>query len=224
MQKNDCLSKIKRQIPVICYDIAGIKLEEQEVDGISDFIEEVEMKAKLLRKKKRRKWGILVLLLLILVGAGIGLWYANLPKAAKGGGSGGSLMFFDDSAKTGSLPGKTREEIQADLNRVVDQGMFNISIAAEVYFEDGSKEGAVRIENVKANPYYMQVTIKLDDTGETLYESKAIKTNQYIESIKLARDLPKGSYPATAVFTALDQNTLEAVGTAAAKITLIVGH
>lgn len=221
MQKNNRLLKNKRQIPGICYDRIITKSEEQEVDDISDFIEVLEMKAKLLKKKKRRKRGMLILLLLLLAGAGTGLWYVNHSKAAQGGG--GSLVFFDNSAKTGSLPGKTPEELQADLDRVVDKGMFNISIAAEVYFEDGSKEGAARIENVKANPYYMQVTIKLDDTGETLYESKAIKQNQYIENIKLAKDLPKGSYPATAVFTALDPTTLAAVGTAAAKITLIVG-
>lgn len=133
------------------------------------------------------------------------------------------MIYFDDSAKTGNLPGKTMDEIQAELDRVVEEGMFNISISAEVFFEDGSKEGAVRIENVKANPYYMQVTITLDDTGETIYESKIIKQEQYIEKIKLNKDLPQGNYSATAVFTALDQTTFDAVGTAAAKITLIVG-
>lgn len=190
------------------------------MDNISDVTQEIETQTQL-RKQKKRKWGILILLSLLLFGAGTSLWYVSRPGVA--GRGGGSLVYFDESAKTGNLPGKTMEEIQAELDRVVEEGMFNISIAAEVFFEDGSKEGAVRIENVKANPYYMQVTITLDDTGETMYESKAIKQEQYIEKIKLSRNLPQGNYPATAVFTALDQTTFDAVGTAAAKITLIVG-
>lgn len=192
-------------------------ITEQEVDHISDVTQEMEAQTQL-RKQKKRKWRLLILLLLLLIGVGATLWYMNQSRPKGDGG----LIYFDESAKSGNLPGKSKEEIQAELDLIVEEGMFNISIADEVFFENGSKEGAVRIENVKANPYYMQVSITLDDTGETIYESKAIKQDQYIEKIKLNKKLSKGSYPATAVFTALDQTTFDAVGTAAAKITLNV--
>ena len=68
----------------------------------------------------------------------------------------------------------------------------------------------------------MQVTVTMDDGGETVYETKAIKPGQYIEEITLTKDLDQGTYPATATFTALDQESREEVGKAAAKVTLNV--
>lgn len=129
---------------------------------------------------------------------------------------------FDPNARSGQAPYKTPEEIQAELDRVVEEGMFNISIASVIEFEDGQSQGVAYIENVPGNRYLMQVSITLDDTGETVYESKALKPDSFIESIGLSQDLEPGSYPATATFAALDQESHEEVGKAAAKVTLVV--
>lgn len=170
-------------------------------------------------KRKYKLWALFFLLILII---GFAVWFVWGRGGATPTSGNGNLISFDESAQTGNLPGKTDEEIEAALNSVVDEGMFNISIAPEITFKDGTSKGAVRIENIEANRYHMQVAISLDDTSETVYESGAIKSGQYIESIELSEDLPAGSYHATAVFTALDQKTLEKIGTAAAKITLII--
>ena len=42
--------------------------------------------------------------------------------------------WFDESAQTGSYTGKSQEEIIADLNKTVEDGMLNISIAAQIFF------------------------------------------------------------------------------------------
>ena len=133
-------------------------------------------------KQKQTKFIIVSLLLLALL-LGAGVWYLNHTPA---GGNGG-LIFFDESAQTGNLPGKSMEQIQEELNRIVEEGMFNISIASEVYFDSWDRDGAVRIENIKANPYHMKVAITLDETSETIYESGAIKPEQYIDKIKLTK-------------------------------------
>ncbi len=130
--------------------------------------------------------------------------------------------WYDPAAEVGNLPGKTQEEIQAELNRVVEEGMFNISIASAIIFEDGTAQGAARIENIQANHYNMGVIITLDDETEPIYESKGLAPGQYIENIKLSRDLPAGEYSATALFTAYTKEDLLKVGQAAAKITIIV--
>lgn len=129
---------------------------------------------------------------------------------------------FDANARDGQAPYKTAEEIQAELDRVVEEGMFNISIAGAIQFDDGTSPGKAYIENVPGNHYLMQVSIIDEDTEETLYESGVLKPNQYIEDITLTRDLDAGTYPAVAVFTALDPDNYNDIGRAQAKVTLNV--
>ena len=129
---------------------------------------------------------------------------------------------FDPTAQTGQAPYKTPEEMQAELDRTVEEGMFNISIASVIQFDDGAASGTAYIENVPGNRYNMRVTIADDDSGEVLYESGVLKPNQYIEDITLVRDLDAGTYPATATFRALDPVTQEEAGSAAAKVTISV--
>lgn len=126
------------------------------------------------------------------------------------------------SGTKGQLEGKTEAEIQAELDRIVEEGMFNISIASVVQFADGTSEGELRIENVPGNRYLMKVDITRDDTGETVYTSDMIEPDYHIQRDTLDVDLPAGTYPCTAVFTAYDPETESEVGKAAAQITLQV--
>lgn len=165
-------------------------------------------------KKKSVKVPIIIAVIcVIIVGAiGFGIWWFQ------GGGS----DFYDSAAQEGQAPYKTQEEIIAELNRVVEEGMLNISIASLIEFENGTSEGTAYIENVPSNRYVLRVVITLDSTGEVVYQSGGIKPDSYIENIRLSTDLPAGTYPATATFIAYDPDTLEEVGQALAKITLSV--
>lgn len=128
----------------------------------------------------------------------------------------------DPNAAVGQLEGKTQEEIQAELDRIVEEGMFNISIASTVQLEDGTSEAELRIENVPNNPYLMKVEITRDDTGETIYTSGLIEPNHHIQKAKLDVDLDAGDYPCTAVFYAHDKEDEQLIGQAAAKLTVSV--
>lgn len=119
---------------------------------------------------------------------------------------------------------KSEQEKQDELNRKVEEGMLDISIASVIDFEDGNSFGVANIENVPGNIYDIKVTIEEEDTGDVLYKSDTIKPNQYIEKIKLGKDLPAGTYPAIATFTAYNQETGDEEGEAAAKITLEVAN
>lgn len=164
--------------------------------------------------KGRKKLFVIIAILIVLAIAavGLGIWWF---------GAGGS-DFYDANANSGQAPYKTEEEIQAELNRVVEEGMLNISIASVIEFESGTSPGIAYIENSPANHYIMTVTITLDDTGEVIYQSRGIKPDTFIETITLANPLPAGNYPATATFTAYDMGTLEEEGQAAARITISV--
>lgn len=128
----------------------------------------------------------------------------------------------DPNAAVGQLEGKTQEEIQAELDRIVEEGMFNISIASTVQLEDGTSEAELRIENVPNNPYLMKVEITRDDTGDTIYTSGLIEPNHHIQKAKLDVDLDAGDYPCTAVFYAHDKEDEHLIGQAAAKLTVQV--
>ena len=167
-------------------------------------------------KPKRKKWLLLLILLLLLIGFGC------VAKQTFGKGAGAAVSsFFDPNAQNGNLPGKTQEEIQAELDKIVEEGMFNISIASIVVVDaDGNAD--VRIENIAANHHNMTVSITLDDETEPIYESAGLAPGQYIETVQFDRKLPAGEYSATALFTAYDLETLEPQGQAAAKISILV--
>ena len=157
-----------------------------------------------------------ILIVAGIVIAAIAIWACIWLFACNG------ASLFDPDARDGQAPYKSAEEMQAELDRVVEEGMFNISIASSIQFDEGTSSGTAYIENVPGNHYLMKVAITDDETGEVLYESGVLKPNQFIESIVLTRDLEQGTYPATATFTALDEVTHEEVGQAAAKIAINV--
>lgn len=128
----------------------------------------------------------------------------------------------DPNGIIGQLDGKSPEEIQAELDKIVEEGMFQISIASVVEFPSGTEEGEVKIENVPGNRYLMQVVITRDDTGEVVYTSGILDPNYHIQFAKLDVDLDPGTYLCTATFHALDPETEEEVGAAAAQMTIIV--
>lgn len=164
------------------------------------------------KKKRPVMIGIAIVLVVAIASAIFSAWWFL------GGGS----NFYDSQAVSGQAPYKTQEEIVAELNRIVEEGMLNISIASLIEFENGESEGTAYIENVPSNRYVLRVTIKLDSTGEEVYQSGGLRPDSYIEKIKLSKDLPAGTYPATATFVAYDPDNLEEVGQASARITLQV--
>ncbi|BDF59116.1 hypothetical protein CE91St36_19330 [Christensenellaceae bacterium] len=167
-------------------------------------------------EKKKKKTGIVVLvIILIVIAAAAALYFSGVltpPTRAE----------RDRAALAGQLPGKSQEDIEAVLNQKVAEGMLNITINPQPVFENGDAEGNWNIENIPGNHYSIRVRVTRDDTGDVVYESKLIDPGYYIEKAKLATPLPAGQYPCTAVFMAVDLETDDELGTAAAKVTLNV--
>ena len=160
---------------------------------------------------------IVVIVLAVLAGAAFGLDYAGVITLPWN-----SSFKFDENALDGQLQGKTQEEIQAELDRRVEENMLAISINTAPEYENGTAEGNIRIENSPANHYIIAVEIQLDEDGRTVYKSDGIKPGQVIEKAKLDEALSKGEYPATAYFIAYDQKNYKEVGRAGAELTLKV--
>ena len=172
------------------------------------------------QKKRQRKVLIIVAAALVALAVAIALAFTFLGSATSNNPLEG---FFDDNAQAGQAPNKTPAELQAELNRIVEEGMFNISIASVIEFTGPDASGKAYIENVPNNPYDMTVDITLKETGESVYASKGIAPGNYIEDIKLAAALEPGSHDAVATFTAYDRETHTEKGKAAAEVTLLIG-
>ncbi|WP_251213269.1 hypothetical protein [Adlercreutzia murintestinalis] len=160
------------------------------------------------RRRKAAMWIVLIILALVAA-AVVAFMLLNPAKSARSG-------------DVGQLEGKSAAEVQAELDRVVEEGMFNISIASVVELADGASEGELRIENVPNNNYLMRVEITRSDTGELLYQTDVIEPNHHIQSDTLDVDLDPGSYECTATFFALDPETEDEIGQVAAAMKINV--
>ena len=120
--------------------------------------------------------------------------------------------------KEGIIPGYTEEEIKAIMPRKADESTFSFEINSRPIFKDGKSQGNLRIANPPYNKYAINVEIKLDSNGKSVFNSGKINPNNYIEYAKLTKKLKAGEYDATAVINAYDTNTGEFKGTSAAKL------
>ena len=131
-------------------------------------------------------------------------------------------IIYDSSATEGGWDNLSPEEIAEKLNEKVAEGMINISMNTAPYFENGKAEGNVMIVNESINNYPQQVEFIRNDTGEQIYQSKAIPVGSKIERAALDVELPAGSYECTAMFHNLDPVSGEIIGTAGAIINITI--
>ena len=157
------------------------------------------------------------------IGAGIFLITRLVSKPlAKEEARAQTGIVYDSSAVEGGWDNLSPEEIAEKLNEKVAEGMINISMNTAPYFENGTAEGNVMIVNEAINNYPQEVQIVCNDTGEQIYQSKAIPVGSKIERAKLDVVLPAGTYECTAYFHNLDPVSGEIIGTAGAIITITI--
>lgn len=162
------------------------------------------------KKKRRLVMGAIIAALLALLLVGLAMCHSCADD------------WLDPSARDGSYAGKSQEQIIADLNANVQEGMMNISVATVMQGKEGSDTVNVRFENIAANHWDQKCTITLDETGEELWQSGAIKPGQSIDDAKLSRTFEAGAYPVTATVTGYDSDTHEEKGKLAGKVTLYI--
>lgn len=176
---------------------------------------------------KQAKGNIRVVLavafLVCAIGAGIFLIIRLVSKPlTKEDARGQTGIVYDSSAVEGGWDNLSPEEIAEKLNEKVAEGMINISMNTAPYFEDGKAEGNVMIVNESINNYPQQVEFIRNDTGEQIYQSKAIPVGSKIERAALDVELPAGTYECTAMFHNLDPVSGEIIGTAGAIINITI--
>ena len=187
-------------------------------------------KDKIMHKFEKRDAKSRTLVILAVVGLAaaltLGIFTAvrMLRKPAQDADDSKSGIVYDSSAVEGGWDNLSPEEIAKKLNEKVAEGMINISMNTAPYFEDGKAEGNIMIVNESINNYPQQVEFIRNDTGEQIYQSKAIPVGSKIEHAALDVELPAGTYECTAMFHNLDPDTGDIIGTAGAIITITIQH
>ena len=131
-------------------------------------------------------------------------------------------LLYDDNATVGIMPGVDIDARRQDLQNMLDKSMIAFSINTSPVFLNGTAKGNLLIENPGNNAKLLQVSIRINETDEEIYASKYLKPGTYIESAKLDKVLEKGSYNATAYFSAFDEETTEFIGQVGAQLTITV--
>ena len=158
----------------------------------------------------------------VAIGAIIFIIVTLRSPTAKEGSSTKAGIVYDSSATEGGWDNLSPEEIAERLNQKVEEGMINISMNTAPYFENGTAEGNVMIVNESINNYPQQVEFIRNDTGEQIFQSKAIPVGSKIERAALDVELPAGTYECTAMFHNLDPVSGEIIGTAGAIINITI--
>lgn len=122
----------------------------------------------------------------------------------------------------GLLPGYTREQIEEILQLKADKSSFSFEVNSRPVFNDGKSEGNLRLANPPYNNYELEFEITLDKDNKSIFKSKRLSPNQYIENAKLQKNLEKGSYNATTIITAYDKETGTSKGTSYVKLIITV--
>ena len=132
-----------------------------------------------------------------------------------------SSLVMDANAEEGGLVNRSKEEIQAELNAKVAQGMINISMNTAPVFPSGTEKGNLLIVNSERNNYPQIVYIVRKDTGEEIYRSGGIPVGSKIEYAALDVPLPAGVYDCVAYFNNVDE-TGAILGTAGAEVSITI--
>ena len=165
---------------------------------------------------KSKKRVLIVAGIALLLAVTISVCYFIFTKNSK------TDLVYDDNATTGIMPGTDIDKRKEELQEMLDRSMIAFSINTSPVFINGTSEGNLLIENPGNNAKLLKISIQINDTEEEVYTSNYLKPGTYIESAKLDKVLEKGTYDATAYFSAYEEEPGEYIGKTGAQIAITV--
>ena len=163
--------------------------------------------------KKRNVIIIVCVVLVLALAGGLLWWFIGRPA-------------FNDqlepNAVVGTMPGKTDEQIEEELNRKVDEKTIAFVLNSEPVYADGRAKGTIMFENPASNGKRTRLELYRDDTNELIYKTGLLDPGSYVPEAKLDKFLEKGNYDCTAYIYAYKLNTEEYLGKVAAGVTVHV--
>lgn len=159
---------------------------------------------------KKKKVIIGLLLIIVFLIGGLSYYYFNSNDNAN----------TKATISEGYPGGISKEEMEDAMQREADENYWSFDVNAEPVFKDGSSKGFLRIVNPPYNLYPIEVSIRLKDTNEMLFQSGRLEPNHYIGYAKLEKKLKKGTYKASVEIKAFEKDSDKMFNKAYADITI----
>ena len=161
---------------------------------------------------KKKKIILAISALLIIGGAGT-LIYKKIQSNKVIDGKGMSGYILADGVE----PNLTEEELQALLQKQVDESKVVFSIYSEPTFN--GKKGTIMFANPQHSAHDIDLSVEVN--GKEIIKTDKISPNQYIEEIELiGRALKKGEHEGKAMITGYKRDTGEKVGQIAVEMNI----
>lgn len=159
-----------------------------------------------------------VLMLVLIIGSVVCMSGGGDETTTSNGGTFYDLT-ADANATEGGIEYKTQEEIEAELNAKVADGMINVSMNTNPVFENGT--GNLLITNSDVNNYPQIIEI-YDENNQLIYQSGLIEVGSKVETGLLLVGLSVGDHDCMATFNAVNPTTGELAGRANVNIVVTV--
>jgi len=163
-------------------------------------------------KKGKKKYLLLLLLLLLLLVPGVFVlnwwapWQSNDPF---------EMGFIVGSGTEGVLPGRSLEEMMADMQQIADENTISFRVNARPVFDDATSAGTIQIENPIYSVHFFRVNYYLVNAlgglGDLIYSTNMIAPNHHIDRDRLHAILPPGEHRAVAELTFYHFETFEQI-------------
>lgn len=127
-------------------------------------------------------------------------------------------FMFENNAIIGLMPGVDRDALLAEMQSNVDESAIAFSINSGPILENSQIN--IMFENPEGNNKNLVIEILHNETGHSLYTSRAIREGSYMEHVRLDGNLLSGQHPATVYITAYAIDTNELIGQAAVEIVI----
>ena len=142
------------------------------------------------------------------------IWLAARQRAGPEG------LAYEPNAVVGTV-NRSPEEVRAELEAQVAEGLVSFSINATPCGKRGADVNWM-IENPENNAKLIAVEVTLDETGETIYKTGAIRPGMYVMYAPPQRELAPGEYRCTAMIRSYRLETEEFIGQAGAELLLTI--
>lgn len=172
-------------------------------------VEELEKQSKHHKNALIGSYALIAILFILLF-----LFKCNCPMNVDNGDlEKGSIDFVQPKAD---------RDLQEEVNKAVELGMFNVFMNTDITFEDSNSKGNLLIQNSETNRSPVFVEIYLKDTNELVYKSDEIPVGYKIEEGQLNVSLDKGTYKCIAYFNVIDEASKEVVNRIGLNVKLTV--
>lgn len=126
---------------------------------------------------------------------------------------------YEDNVMVGLMPGVDRDALLEQMQNNVDKSAIAYSVDSRPKLQKQTLY--ILFENPEGNDKDLSIEIYDNETGESIYSSKAIKEGSYVPSVKINRTYEIGEHTITVYIKAYEIETHKFIGEAAAELILI---